>query len=244
MIDVALLPSHVATERLDRSQVVVLDVLRATSTIVTALANGAREVRLFDDLDEASSARAGMAGPCMLGGERQCVKVPGFDVGNSPAEYTGYVVAGTTVLLSTTNGTRAAIAVAGAREIFLGSLLNAAATAGALLPHIGELETLLVCAGTNGVQSLEDVIGAGAIAWHLHQAKPSLATEFTDNTWIAYHAFTTARHDLPVALRLGSGGIQIIKADLAEDIDACARLDSQSIVVKVLPGPLRAVRDE
>lgn len=244
MIDVVLLPGRISAERLSHSQVVVLDVLRATSTAVTALANGAREVRLFDDVQATCTARAGVDGPVVLGGERHCVKIAGFDVGNSPAEYATEVLGGATVLLTTTNGTRAAVEVAASSDVFLGCLLNASATARALLGRIQQLDTLLVCAGTDGDNSIEDIIGAGAIIWQLRQLEHSLTSSFADTAWIAYETFAAARQDLAAALRLGRGGIQLIEAGLADDIDWCARVDSRPIVARVLHAPLRAVRDE
>src|SRR3954471_18880049 len=150
------------------AQVVILDVLRATSTIATTLAAGAREVRLFDSLDAARTARAQFpkaAGPVLLAGESQCLRPPDFDLGNSPREHVTEKVGNATILLATTNGTRAAARArdAGAKTIFAASLLNATATADALIPHLDTTHTILLCAGTNGQIAQEDVIGAGAV---------------------------------------------------------------------------------
>ena len=129
MIDVVLLPAMLNEMLLPQSQVVVFDVLRASSTIVTALHNGAREVRLFSDVDAVLQARGHVPPPVLSACERGCVMVPGFDLGNSPAEYQTHRVGGASVLLSTTNGTRAVVAAQAAADIFIGSLLNAQATA-------------------------------------------------------------------------------------------------------------------
>ena len=233
MIDVVLLPSQLPPTGLERSQVVVLDILRASSTIITALAHGAREVRLYGDIDSATAARTTLRPPVLLGGERHCVAIPGFDLGNSPAEYVTHKVGGATVALTTTNGTLAAVAAQKAAEVFVGSLLNAAATARALLPRIQERDTILLCAGTEGRVSCEDTFGAGAICWQLLQQTHSLALPFTDSAWLAYHAFAAVRHHLPAALRLGHGGINLIEAGLEEDIDLCARIDSKPIIAHV-----------
>lgn len=245
MIDVVLMPGQLPeTFRLERTQVVVLDVLRASSTMVTALAHGAREVRLFGDIESALSARASLRPPVILGGERQCVPIPGFDLGNSPSEYVTHKVGGATVCLTTTNGTVATLAAESAHDIYIGSLLNAAATARALLPRIQELDTILLCAGTEGHISCEDVIGAGAILWQLLQQTHSLALPYTDMAWVAYQTFAAVRAHLPPALRLGLGGINLIEAGLEEDIDWCAKIDSKPITVKLERSPLRAVRQE
>ena len=240
MIDVVLTPAQLADRDLANAQVVILDILRASTTIVAALASGAREVRLFDSVDSARAARtawpsAGNFGPVVLGGERQCVKVEGFDLGNSPREYQTHAVGGATVLLSTTNGTRAAIAARdrGAQQIYVGSLLNATATAKALAEEIQTRDTVLLCAGTLGQPSCEDLIGAGAILFSLlgHTYRADLP--FSDLAWVAYHTFTAVRPRLGAALRLGQGGINVIEAGLEDDIDVCAAIDACDLVVEV-----------
>ena len=241
MIDVALLPSHIDPARLATSQVVVLDVLRATSTIVTALANRAREVRLFANLDAARAAKTALPAPVLLAGERQCLKPDDFDLGNSPAEFAVHKVGNATILLATTNGTVAATAVQAAPTIFIASLLNSTATAKALLADLHTTNTLLVCSGTNGQIAQEDILGAGSILFQLMQQTYNPGLPFTDTAWIAYHAFAAAKPRLPAALRLGAGGINLIEAGLEDDIDACAQLDSLPLIVNLSPNPLRAL---
>jgi 2-phosphosulfolactate phosphatase len=253
MIDVLLTPADLPRVEgiLPDSQAVVLDVLRATSTIVTALHHGAAAVRLFDSLDAARAARREWAGggggrPAVLAGEQACVKPADFDVGNSPREHVTEKVGGATVLLATTNGTRAAVRARAAKQLYAASLLNASATAGALLPQVDALHTVLVCAGTAGSASggaaVEDVIGAGAILFSLLQTTYRTDLAFTDNAWMAYHTFAAVRQRLPAALRLGAGGLNVIEAGLEDDIDTCARLDAVPVVVAVEADPLRAVR--
>jgi 2-phosphosulfolactate phosphatase len=224
------------------AQVVIVDVLRATSTIVTALAAGAREVRLFDSLDAARAARAQFPPPVILAGEAQCLRPPDFDLGNSPREHTTEKVGNATVLLATTNGTRAAVRArdAGATTLFAAALLNASATAQALLPRLDSGHTFLVCAGTNGQISLEDVIGAGAILFALLQTTYRTDLPFTDTAWIAYHAFAAVRTRLPAALKLGQGGINVINAGLDDDIAHCSRLDALPVPVMIDPASLVA----
>lgn len=244
MIDVIFLPDMLPQEALSGSQAVVLDVLRASTTIVTALAHGARAVRLFNDINQAADAKAETPAPVFLAGERRCVKIPGFDLGNSPAEYVTHTIGNGNILLTTSNGTRAVFAARGARRVFIGSLLNASATAHALLEQLDEAHTFLVCAGTDGRVACEDVIGAGGILWHLLQQTYRTDLPFTDTAWLAYHAYGAVRQRLPAALRLGIGGIQLIEAGFEDDIDLCAALDTQNIVVEVQENPMRAVRAE
>jgi 2-phosphosulfolactate phosphatase len=236
MIDVIFHPSELPANAAG-AQIVVLDVLRATSTIVTALAVGAREVRLFDALDAARAAKSAWKdpAPALLAGEEKCLKPAGFDLGNSPREFTPDKVQNAAILLATTNGTRAAVAAqrAGAHRLFVGSLLNASATAQALLPDLTSRDSLLLCAGTNGAFSQEDALGAGAILFAVLQATYRPDLDFSDRAWLAYHAFTAVRHRLPAALHLGKGGVNVILANLEPDIDHCARLNAVPLVATI-----------
>jgi 2-phosphosulfolactate phosphatase len=241
MIDVVLGPWLLDRAKLEDAQVVVLDVLRATSTMVTALGNGAKEIRLFQEPEEVLAAKAGVTPPVVLGGERGCLKMPGFDVGNSPAEYVTHAIGGATILMSTTNGTRALLAAQGARRVLVGSLLNATATAEALLDGLDSGDTILVCAGTEGQVAAEDVIGAGAILWQVLQMTYRVNLPFTDTAWLAYHSFTAVRQRLGAALRLGKGGINLIEAGLEDDIDLCANIDARPLVVEFHSDPPRVI---
>jgi 2-phosphosulfolactate phosphatase len=245
MIDVLLTPADLVNAGgiLPESQVVILDVLRATSTVTTALFNGAREVRLFDSLDGVRGAKKGVEGPVVMAGETKCLKPGDFDLGNSPREFVTEKVGGATVLLATTNGTRAAVRARTARRMFAASLLNTTATAQALAGNVDVGHTLLVCAGTDGKLALEDAIGAGAILFSLlgHTYRADLP--FTDNAWLAYQAFSAVRPRLGAGLRLGQGAINVIEAGLEEDIDHCARIDAMPIVAGIDPGTLVVRRE-
>jgi len=247
MIDVILTPADVQRVEsiLPQSQVIILDILRATSTLITTLHAGAREVRLFESLDAARSAKSSWPndqGPALLAGEHACLKPDDFDLGNSPREHVTHKVGNATILLATTNGTRAAVRVQSGARLYAASLLNASTTAEALLPQIESLHTLLICAGTAGALALEDTLGAGAILFSLLQSTYRTDLAFTDNAWLAYHAFAAVRQRLPAALRLGQGGINVIEAGLEEDIDHCARLDAFPLVATIETHPLRVLK--
>jgi 2-phosphosulfolactate phosphatase len=251
MIDVLLSPADVdravSGGGLSGAQAVVLDVLRATSTIVSALHAGAREVRLFGSLDAARAARSGWdaaAGPVVLAGESQALKPADFDAGNSPREMVTEKVGGATLLLATTNGTRAAVKATGAGRLFAASLLNASAMAAALLENIDGGHTLFICSGTDGKLALEDVLGAGAILFSLLGTSYRADLPFTDSAWLAYHAFAAVRARLPAGLRLGAGGLNVIDAGLEEDIDWCARLDAMPLVAAIDTATLHVQRVE
>src|SRR5438874_11853400 len=123
-IDVYLLPALVEPAELAGKTVVVIDVLRATTTIITALANGATQVIPCLEIDEARKAAADFGSPAILGGERGGRPIAGFDLGNSPAEYSREQVAGKTVVFTTTNGTRALLRCKAARRVLLGAFIS------------------------------------------------------------------------------------------------------------------------
>ena len=138
---------------------VVIDVIRATSTICQALAAGYDRVFCAAEVEEARALRDAL-GEGVLGGERHAVAIPGFDLGNSPREYLEPV--GSTLILSTTNGTRAVVAAAQRCErVFIASLLNL----GAVVDDIraAEADAVVVCAGVHGTMNLDDTFVAGRI---------------------------------------------------------------------------------
>ena len=128
-IDVLLGEAQIAPADVADRVVVVIDVLRAATTVAAALDAGARAVIPFETVDEtASRAKAYARGEVQLAGERRMVKIDGFDLGNSPAEYTAASVDGRTILYTTTNGTMALAATHGARSCFFAAFVNVAAT--------------------------------------------------------------------------------------------------------------------
>jgi 2-phosphosulfolactate phosphatase len=227
-VDVIELPRDLMPEHIVGRSVVVFDVLRATTTMTTALANGAAEVRAFDSLESASIARTGFDGAALLCGERQCLRPEGFDLGNSPAEYVPDRVRGKTIFVSTTNGTRAIVAAAGAKAMLAAALVNAEATAAALR-QLGNDVTLL-CAGTGGEFAPEDMIGAGAVLAATGNSPGNPAAED------AMRLFLNSRQDLPGALRQTQGGRNILAAGLDHDIVLAARLDAIDLPV-IIHGP-------
>lgn len=138
---------------------IVIDVIRATSTMCQALDSGYERVYCTAEVEEARKLRNRL-GDGVLGGERNAVRIPGFDLGNSPSEY--LAPAGRTLILSTTNGTRAVVAAAERCErVLVASLLNLGAVVGAVRAA-GE-DAIVVCAGVQGEFTLDDAYVAGRI---------------------------------------------------------------------------------
>src|SRR5438045_2629948 len=157
--EVIFLPSHLKPGQLEGRIVVVLDVLRATTTMITALAYGVREIRIFPDTTSARQAAKSAEG-AILCGEENCLKPADFDLGNSPGDL-NIEHSGSTLFMSTTNGTRAILAARGSAKVLIGALVNATAVANELRRLRSNV--ILLCAGTHGQVAMEDVIGAGAI---------------------------------------------------------------------------------
>ena len=220
--------------------VVVIDVLRASTTIATALAHGAAGVRAVPTVDEARRAAAAMGGSALLGGERGGVRIEGFALGNSPLEYTRDRVAGRSLVVTTTNGTAALDACRGAREIVIGALVNRAAVARAvrrLAVEDGIRDVHLVCAGTDGAVTAEDVLAAGAI---LDAAAAKGAADTLDaparRARDAYRRVVAAaepRAALAAEFRRSSGGANLVSLGMEADLPVCAALDAITVVPRL-----------
>ena len=226
-LDVAFTPSEIASVRLAGRTVIVMDVLRATSTIVEALENGAKAVIPVDTVERAVRTAAGLGGDAVLCGEREGLPVDGFDFGNSPREFTRDRIEGRTMVISTTNGTRALLAASGADAVLVGSLLNAEAVAAAVEDSE---DVLLLCAGREGRFALEDAVCAGVIARRIAER----AT--IDPTDSARAAIVLAGRDdeLPEGFLGHTAAAENLRGiGLGEDVDFCGRLDSHDAVPRL-----------
>ena len=197
-----------------RGAAVVIDTLRMTTVAATALENGCADIRTAASTEEALK----IAGPlrALLGGERQALKIPGFDLSNSPLEYTRERVAGRRLVLTTTNGTQAIASAVDAPRLYLGCLRNAGALARLLR---GEEEISFVLAGTAGRFSLEDAVTAGAL---LDRLPPGDLEDMGAAALALYRQNRASLADLlapcPHYRRLQSLGF-------GEDLDFCLRED-------------------
>ncbi|MBQ7060388.1 MAG: 2-phosphosulfolactate phosphatase, partial [Clostridia bacterium] len=148
--------------QLQDTTVIVVDVLRATSSIISAINGGAvKVVPTVDAGDAVALAQRLGVRECVLGGERGGVKINGFDLGNSPEEYLSRTVRNKTVIISTTNGTGALHSVRSADKILLGAMINRTAAAKAAAAEGNDI--LIVCAGTDGQPSADDLLTSGAL---------------------------------------------------------------------------------
>jgi 2-phosphosulfolactate phosphatase len=210
--------------------VLVIDVLRASTSIAAALANGARAVIPFEGVDDAiMRARSLEQSDVLLAGERKMAPIPGFPLGNSPREFTSDVVTGKTIVMTTTNGTAALSNVAGAGEVLVGSFANytVITTRLRVAARAGKSITI-VCAGTNGRFALEDAICAGRFVRGV--ARRGIQPVLGDAATVAAMIDRRMGADLPAVLRDTEHGRALVDAGLGDDVTHCAQLDSHPVI--------------
>ena len=229
---VHLLPGLVTPEELAGTTVVVVDILRATTTIVYALAAGATKVVPLLEVEQAFALQSTLGQAAVLGGERGGQKIAGFHLGNSPAEYTPANVGGKTVVFTTTNGTRAIQMCRQASRVLFGSFANFSACC----RELSRLERVdILCAGTDGQITREDVLFAGAVIDDL-QRSATIATN--DQADIAADAWRAAVLDFagpkPLAeyLRASTGGRNLIEIGHDRDIAIAAEIDKFDFIAE------------
>jgi 2-phosphosulfolactate phosphatase len=225
-IDVALVPALV---RDTGSLVVVVDTLRASSSIVALLDAGVPAILPAASVEAARELRVRLPDH-ILCGEVDGLPPPGFDYGNSPVEFASLPPDGRRAILATSNGTRILNELADRPAVLVGALLNreaAAAAALALAREHGCDITVVCAAAPSGKLALEDALGAGAIAEAALRLDPSL--QAGDDARFAGDAFLAASTDLAAALAASRHGVELIAAGLAADVEYCARLDVSTV---------------
>ena len=230
-IDVLLQPSEItafAQRESAGTLCVVFDVLRATSCMLTGLHSGVRELFPVSSIDAALELRAQMP-EALLGGERGGEKIEGFDLGNTPFEYQNYK--GKRIITTTTNGTVALQACAGAGGVLVGAVVNVKALVNAI--DVLQPEQLVaVCAGTGAELALEDVWAAGALLGNFRRA------EWTDAAHTA-HAVWSAWPEASEALRASKNGRVLLEKGREADVEWCAKVDRFNVVGWMEAGAVR-----
>lgn len=234
-VDVILVPCEFAGRARPERTAAVVDVIRATSSIVSAFAHGCRSLLPAESADEARRLHA--AHPeAVLCGERRGRRIEGFALGNSPREFTRDAVADQALILATSNGTRTLRAVGAGRTVAIGACMNRAAVAAWLAARAED--ALVVCSGYEGIFSLEDAVCAGGIVEAAAERGATLgdAAEACRLLW--------RRHagDLPALLRTTAWGRHIVAIGLGPDLDFCARLDTTDVVPVLHDGRITAER--
>ena len=210
--------------------VAVIDVLRASTTIAVALSNGARAIIPTESSDDViTRSKQFERGAVRLAGERRMLKMDGFDLGNSPIEHTREAVEGKTVLLSTTNGTKALLAVQGARDVVVASYVNLTAVTVMLRAALrGGADLTLVCAGQDRQFALEDAACAGRYAHTISKRLTGL--DMNDAAFAASLIDRKFGDDLPRLFRTAAHGRALAGAGFGDDLTACAAVDSYPVI--------------
>jgi len=231
-LEVLFTPADFAALRnrnLDDTLCVVFDVFRATSSMVTALANGAEAIIPVGEIPEAITIKQKSPG-VLLAGERDGIRIRAaqtggtdFDLGNSPREFTRGKVAGKTIVMTTTNGTRALRSCAHAKTVLIGSFLNLKATAESVLANSPE-NVLIICSGTYEQTAYEDALGAGALCdllWSNVEQRP-----ISDAAKMARELYTIASKDITAAAATSRNGARLSQIpELRDDVPFCMQRD-------------------
>ncbi|MFN5170431.1 MAG: 2-phosphosulfolactate phosphatase [Cyclobacteriaceae bacterium] len=228
-IDVCLSPELIHLYDVRNRTVVVVDILRATSCMVTAMAHGAESITPFADLEQCRSMRTR---GFITSGERDGKKVDGFDKGNSPFEYMGDDVRGLKIAFTTTNGTQAIEKSKEAREIIIGSFLNLSSVVKYLL--LGEHSVLIVCAGWKGRVNLEDTLFAGAV---VEKLKDYLGPD-CDAPLAARHLYNLAKNDMAGFLSESSHVKRLNRLNIHQDFEYCLTVDEFKVLPRIRNGSI------
>lgn len=230
-VDVSLAPGEITAGDAAQAVVVVIDVLRATSTIVVALANGCEEIIATESIEEAINIASGYTrADYVLGGERRGLAVDGFDLGNSPAEYEPARVSGKKLIFTTTNGTRAIKAYGNAYAIYAASFLNADAVFRELAHDHSDRDIVLACAGQDSRFCLEDALCAGLLAARL---RDQMGASLSDSANAAADLFSMYESSIHGALASSNHGSYLIGLGYGQDVEFCSRRSEIDIVPKV-----------
>jgi 2-phosphosulfolactate phosphatase len=261
---VHLLPALIPAGALKGGVAVVIDVLRATTTMIHALAAGCDAIIPCGEIDEARQVAGSLPpGTALLAGERQGEQIEGFDLGNSPGDCTPELCTGKTMVMTTTNGTRAILASLEADRVLVAAFVNRTATVEAL--KLDGRPIHLVCAGTGGEISLEDSMFAGSLAqaidtWVWEEAEAKMGEGLEDSNldlpetvlandpaeiaaslWRETDAMIEEGYPLSDALSDGKGGRRVLELGLEADIDEAADIDRFRFAAELLRNPLRIV---
>ena len=225
-INVHLTASELSEKTVLGRTTVIVDVLRASSTICTAFANGAKDLIPIEDMATAGRILSNLDEEiCVSGGERDGLKFDSFQLGNSPLEYTEEIVSGKTVVLKTTNGTNAIIASRSSGSMIIGCFTNASA----VVNHVQDAEELsIVCAGWRGVPAVEDCLFAGYLVDELRQLKEGIS--LNDGAILSMNSYLQTKNQLSEAILASDHGQRLVDLGFEEDVTYCSSLDLVDII--------------
>jgi 2-phosphosulfolactate phosphatase len=240
---VHLTPAEVEPEEFEGCCAVVIDVLRATTTMVAALHAGARCILPVLTVDDARAAFARLApGVGVRGGERGGVRIEGFELDNSPRACTPAAVGGKDVVFTSTNGTAAILHAARARRVLVAGFANLMATCRAIVDEPGPVR--IVCAGTRGAVSLEDALVAGAMVDVLSPVRPLSERDEGRLALEAWRCTLAQPGGLMRSMRASRGGRNLLRLGYDADVDFCAGIDIFPLVAEYDAATARVTRTD
>ncbi len=213
--------------------VIVVDTLRCTTSIIWALKNGACKVVPANEPGVATAFAVNLGiSDCVLAGERGGVKLPDFELGNSPQDFTSRMVWGKNVVMSTTNGTAAINAAQDAKHLLIGGMINRTSAAKAALAY--GRDVLILCAGTDGMDSAEDLVTAGAIieAMARYTQTPLEQNDLSQLCTLIYEDWAGGRFDLSSTFHYA----RLVKLGFEADVDFCLRRDMTTMTPECING--------
>lgn len=223
--------NYIRDEDIKGKAVVVIDVLRATSVITTAINNGAKEVIVTIETEDAMRLKDKNS---LLGGERKGLKIQGFDLSNSPLEYKKEVVLNKRIVISTTNGTKAIKMSEKADKIYIASMLNGNAVAETLIKE--GLDVVIICAGTNGRFSLDDYACAGKIIYNINEKHEIDMDDFAIS---AYAAYRDHKANIIDYISMAKHYKYLLSIGYGEDIKYCFTEDIMRVVPEYINESIR-----
>ena len=240
-VDVHFTPLQTEELSFRDKTIVVIDVLRASTTIVTALFNGAREIIPVTTVERAVKISGRLFGDVvLLGGERNGKMVQGFNLGNSPAEYTEERVKGKAIVFSTTNGSQAIEKARYAQLLLVCAFINISAVAAAL--NDLNRDFIIVCSGRDGTFSIEDTVCAGLLL-HLLQDKHGHELTFSDAAYAAFLLYKAHSKNILKMVKNSQHGKYLAEIGFAEDLKQCAQVDIMGIVPQLMGSVIRLKQD-
>ncbi len=234
-VQVHLTPELAPSGRLIGGIAVAIDVLRATTTMIHALAVGCREIRPCADVCEARHLAGQLpAGKTLLAGERGGRPLPGFDLGNSPREYSPKTCGGQILVMTTTNGTRCLARAAEADRVLVAAFVNFSAVCEQLRQDRRPVHIL--CSGYEGEPALEDTLLAGAIVDCLCDEED---VHLNDSARLAWDAFENQGQVLQGAFEIAKGGAHLLSLGYGDDLSAALEIDKFTLVPELYRDPMR-----
>lgn len=235
-IELLLTPAPLAASALGGKTVVVIDVLRSSTTICAALKAGAKAVFPVSGIDQAVELRNNLgADAALLAGEQKGIRIENFEFGNSPSEFTTELIGGKLIIMVTTNGTAPFSFCASAESVISCGFVNITVVASQIAKLKSDL--IIVCAGHEKAYSLEDTLCAGMLAYQL-QARAELSVQFTDAASLAVLLYHDRNDDIVEAVRESQHGRYLSSIGLGADIETAVAVDSLSLLPVLRDGRL------